>query len=108
MVVGCLEQPKERAQESQRENENRGVCGKAKVRAMQVSALDRPDFSKRKILGGDQEGMQFVSFSKGSTSPLVSQVTEDVLDSRFLNQSKNHCHSSSRCAFSFSPFPWGG
>lgn len=59
------------------------------------------------ILGEGQEGMEFVSFSRGNTGPLVSQPTGGELDSYFLNWSKNHCYSPSRYAPSLSPFPGG-
>lgn len=62
-------------------------------------------FGKDDKSGGSAGRDEFNSFSRGSTGPPVSQATGEVLDSCFLNQSKNHCFSSSGDVLSLSPLP---
>lgn len=96
--MGGLEQPEEADsgdQKNQKEkrdlrgkSENWDACEEAKVRALQVTAPGRPDFSKRKFLGKGHKRMEFVSFSRGIMDPLGFHAAGDVLDSPFLNQEK--------------------
>lgn len=92
------------ARKAREENENWDACRKAKARAVQISAPDGPDLEKTKNLGGSAGRDELNCFSRGSTGPPVSQATREVLDSCFLNQSKNHCFSSSGDVLSLSPF----
>lgn len=55
-----------------------------------------------KHLGEGRKGWHLSPFPGGSTGLLASQATEDVLASRVLNQSKNHCYSS---GYAFSCLP---
>lgn len=55
---------------------------------MQVTAPERPDFSKRKFLEKERKRMEFVSFSRGIMGPLGFHAAGDVLDRPFLNQGK--------------------
>lgn len=59
---------------------------------------DRPDLGGILVGRGGRDGVCFLF--QGKCWPTGVSSYGDVLDSCFLNPSKNHCCSSSRCAFS--------